>query len=175
MISIKIHPLTECNICYDKKIVFSCLNKKCDFKICKKCLIKYQKKICPACRKEDSFKIIEDTCCNKLKKNIITIIKNQYYKIKIYFENIITIVKMTFHVIKENFLNIKCPQSFYNIIILFLLLFGGSVISENFFHKETNLSVILWISYAFLGFLFLIFLLVFTTILFISCFPLYFM
>ena len=45
--------------------------------------------------------------------------KNQYYKIKIYIENIITLIKMTIHVIKENFLNTKCPQSFYNIIILF--------------------------------------------------------
>ena len=167
---VKIVPLLECNICYETKIVINCNNELCDWKMCRNCLLKYEKTKCPACRKDNSFKKI-DNKCYRLQKFIKKLLKNFYKNIFNYFYRQYLVYSHLFKIFKSLIKEEKkCPQVLYLILIVLLFSVGGSIILNSIFfnNKVIKWTFFEWMLYLILGFLLISFIII-ILILFYFC------
>jgi hypothetical protein len=171
----KIYPLLECNICYEKRILINCKNNLCNWKMCKYCLIKYNKTKCPACRNEKSFKIINDICSYS-KKKIYYFFNYLIDIIKSYINGLILIYSYIFNFLKYIFKEKPKRQNIIYFIIVFssLLVFGLSISNMLFFNnKKIEWLYYEIIIYSFLGIIFIFLMIFLIIILFICIHPLY--
>jgi len=154
---LKVHPISNCDICCEVKILINCNNNLCDWKMCKKCLKKYNNNKCPACRKENSFHLRISKC----EKNI-NLIKEFFYYFINNLKNKLNEILQFYKYVYNIFRNIirgemKFPVIFYLFIIFCGLLIAGHTISDIIFLKNNNNNQNLFeiILYTFIGFIFI--------------------